>query len=207
MFCFWYFSLFIRIHSLFMGEKLLTQGIRTLCRSSLKSKENKGIFLSPISFFCHPFLYQGIFPQIEPCILLIYIWKELKEPPLYYSVAKWNTTTRYIYEELSWPILWSSQKLKWSNYSKNVDATQPHYSARPPMVLSQQLFVRILSRGSQVRVLYGGLPPLAQLVEHRNTTQQHRKSKTAAMSEMVKEWDLSSHGGFHRVGSSPAGSI
>ena len=27
------------------------------------------------------------------------------------------------------------------------------------------------------------------------------------MSELVKEWDLSSHGGFHRVGSSPAGSI
>ena len=27
------------------------------------------------------------------------------------------------------------------------------------------------------------------------------------MSELVKEWDLSSHGVFHRAGSSPAGSI
>ncbi len=75
------------------------------------------------------------------------------------------------------------------------------------MVLSQQLFVCLLSRGSQVRVLYGGLPPLAQLVEHRNTTQQHRNQTQLLCPSWSKEMDLSSIGVLLRAGSNPAGSI
>lgn len=74
-------------------------------------------------------------------------------------------------------------------------------------MLSQQLFVCLLSRGSQVRVLYGGFPPLAQLVEHRNTTQQHRKSKQLLWPSWSKAMDLSSIGVLLRAGSNPAGSI
>ena len=71
------------------------------------------------------------------------------------------------------------------------------------MVLSQQLFVCLLSRGSQVRVLYGGLPPLAQLVEHRNTTQQHRNQTQLLCPSWSKEMDLSSIGVLLRAGSKP----
>ena len=51
-----------------------------------------------------------------------------------------------------------------------------------------------------------GFSPVAQLVEHRNTTQQHRKSKQLLCPSWSKEWDLRPHA-FERAGSSPAGSI
>jgi hypothetical protein len=82
-FCFYYFSLFGWINPLFMGEKLLPQVANPLRRSSLKSKKIQGKLLLLISFFCHRFLYQSIFRQIPPFHPIIYIWKGLKEPPLY----------------------------------------------------------------------------------------------------------------------------
>ena len=51
------------------------------------------------------------------------------------------------------------------------------------------------------------ISPMAQLVELRNTTQQHRKSKQLLCPSWSKEMDLSSIGVLLRAGSNPAGSI
>ena len=51
------------------------------------------------------------------------------------------------------------------------------------------------------------ISPIAQLVELRNTTQQHRKSKPLLCPSWSKEMDLSSIGVLLRAGSNPAGSI
>ena len=69
------------------------------------------------------------------------------------------------------------------------------------------IIVCLLSRGVTGSSPVRGLPPLAQSVEHRNTTQQHRKSKPLLWPSWSKAMDLSSIGVLLRAGSNPAGSI
>lgn len=113
LFLFLLFLSFCLYQSIVYGREVLEEPyVDPLCiRRNIqgKSKEN---YCYSFLFFVTDFFTKAFSPKLTPSFRLIYIWKGLKEPPLYYIVAKWNTTTEYIYQELSCADFLESPKIE-----------------------------------------------------------------------------------------------